>query len=80
MPDIPTVIKFKFSHELFERPVREIVFHDVPERTVDGAIKDVGMLVTYLDGTQDAFYITMSARRPVGARDPREIDADPTDP
>lgn len=65
-----TKIEIKFDHELFRRPVRKITVTGTPHKTVDGAIRDVGLLVLYDDGTTDTFYASLSARRPDGVEDP----------
>ena len=60
-----TKIKVRNGSEVFVRGVREILFDGVPEKEVDVSVKDVPVVVTYDDGTQDTFYILMSARRPL---------------
>ncbi len=73
-------IKVKFSYDIFKRNVTEIVLYDIPDRFTDGSIKDVGILVTFEDGTQREFYCTLSARRPDGARSPHAIEAGAPNP
>lgn len=70
-----TDVRVKFAFDIFKRDVAEVCFYDVPDRFADGSIKEVGVLVTFTDGTQREFYCTLSARRPTGARSPHAIEA-----
>lgn len=75
-----TTVQVKFSYDIFKREVAEVCFYDIPDRFADGSIKDVGVLVTFTDGTQREFYCTMSARRPTGARSPHAIEDNAPNP